>query len=513
MKAINNKRYECYETINLSFIGSEVYNPFIDVKFYAIIHGDDFERKVYGFYNGQNEYVIRTSLKGLGDYQYKTYSNMDKLNNHEGSISIVANTDEDKHGAVVLNEESPRRLYYEDGEHYNLTAFECDWLFALSYNDKTDMTKTKQLAKVIADNAFNQVVMNVYAFSIDWEHFVWLRDPKIEEKHDYSALLDIYPFLGTNEEPDYSRLNIEFFKHLDRVVEILNEHHLVAHLMIYVWNKMVQWPSLNSEHDNMFFDYVVKRYQGYSNVLWDVSKEALSYKHCDKDYIVSRVKRLRELDSHQRLVTVHDYKFCEEFPDLLDIISTQTWVLDIHNEMKKVVEKHPDKVVFNIEHGGYERSPYEIFPGNYDDPKVCLRRNYEIAFAGVYSCYYWQALAWSVMIMPWETKEPPMLAYYKHMIEFFDDYDFEHLMTDHELGKGGLFMIDEVNQRMLAYIPKENYGIYTHGHQLFNNVNCTYKYFNTITGEYSESYSFKYWGHNKFQSPYNEDTILVIEQI
>ena len=74
---------------------------------------------------------------------------------------------------------------------------------------------------------------------------------------------------------------MNFFKHLDRTVEALNERNIISHLMIYVWNKNVRWPAAGSEADNLYFDYVVKRYQAFSNIVWDISKEAILYGNVD----------------------------------------------------------------------------------------------------------------------------------------------------------------------------------------------------------------------------------------
>ena len=54
--------------------------------------------------------------------------------------------------------------------------------------------------------------------------------------------------------------------------------------------------------------------------------------------------------------------------------------------------------IFNIEHGGYEQSPYLTFTGDYQDPVVCLERNYQCIFAGSYSTYYWQGCSWDIVI-------------------------------------------------------------------------------------------------------------------
>ncbi|NJL30154.1 MAG: DUF4038 domain-containing protein, partial [Phycisphaerales bacterium] len=161
--------------------------------------------------------------------------------------------------------------------------------------------------------------MNVYAYDARWGE----RD-KIDNKYDFSKP-SYCLFGGTNENPDFSTLNFEFFNHLDRVIAHLNEQGIVAHLMMYVWNKQVNWPAPNSLEDNRYFDYIVKRYQAFPNIIWDVSKEALLYGRNDKEYINSRIDRVRRLDGHERLLTVHDYDYCSSFPNKVDFISIQDW--------------------------------------------------------------------------------------------------------------------------------------------------------------------------------------------
>ena len=198
----------------------------------------------------------------------------------------------------------------------------------------------------------------------------------------------MFPFGGNNDDPDYKTLDLTFFQRLDRVVGHLNEAGIVAHLMIYVWNKKVNWPTPNSAADNLYFDYVVKRYQAFPNLIWDISKEALAYGRDDMTYITDRIHRLRRLDGHQRLVSVHDYAYCNQYPGEVDFISIQEWRPNLYGIMRSVAAKHFNKPVFNIEHGGYETTMYQIFPsGAFNDPLTCLDRNYQCVFAGTYSKY------------------------------------------------------------------------------------------------------------------------------
>ena len=502
-----------WEVIDLTFESEFEGNPFTEVAFSAVVTDvtTNYEKTIQGFYNGDKTFVLRMSFDRAGTYHYVTASTCEGLTGQTGTIEVKACEDLYRKGPIMCDSKNSKRLYYQDGSHYNLCAFECDWLFAVSYDDKKAMTKTKRLAEEICAHGFNHVVMNVYAYDLQWERDEWQKDSRVLPEHDHSGRKDIFPFLGNNETPDFTGLNVDFFKHLDQVIGILDENNLIAHLMIYVWNKKVNWPEANSVADNMYFEYVVKRYQAYTNIMWDISKEALGYGHCDMDYIVERIERLQALNTYKRLVTVHDMSFCGKYPELVDVISTQTWVLDIHTRMRETAERYPDKVVFNIEHGGYEEGPYQIFTGNYVDAKTCLRRNYEIVFAGVYSSYYWQPISWSVTMMPWESETYPKMVYYKYMTELFETYDFGKLIPDDTIGHGGYSLRNQDESLLMMYIPKENYAVTVAGMKRFEGKRCTYRFFDTVTGIYSETYERDLLIHNQFKSPFKEDTVLIIE--
>ena len=166
-------------------------------------------------------------------------------------------------GPVVIHEDNPQHFYYANGEPCFVLAFEADWLFALDL-EVEGLERAETLLKDIAANGFSQVVMNVYAHDTRWAN-----DPKLPAKYDFAQPKQ-WPYGGNNDNPDYSKLNLEFFDHFDGIIEIMNELDLTAHIMIYVWNKQVNWPASDSIEDNRYFDYVVARYQAYPNILWDI---------------------------------------------------------------------------------------------------------------------------------------------------------------------------------------------------------------------------------------------------
>ena len=121
-----------------------------------------------------------------------------------------------------------------------------------------------------------------------------------------------------------------------------------------------------------------------------------------------------------------------------------------------MAKKFPDKPIFNIEHGGYEASPYVVFRGNFEDPAACLYRNYYCAFAGVYSTYYWQGTSWYTVIHdPFENElDPkPKFNYYKYFSDFLNRIEFHKLTPSNNHGTSGICLTNMEKDTYVYYIP------------------------------------------------------------
>jgi len=499
-----------WKTVDLSFkLKKAIDNPFkvaLDCEFIA---EDGFTIKVPGFYNGDNEWVVRFNPNKVGIWTAISSSSIKKLSGKKYKIQVDEAKKND-HGGVTINNKNVQKLSYEDGTPYNLVANEVDWLFALDYGNP-ELPKTKKMIEALSSNGFNQIIMNVYAYDLDWK-----QSENIDPKWDFGSKKEIFPFLGDNENPDYSALNIEFFKHYDRVVNLLEEKGIVAHIMIYVWNKMVNWPEANSVAGNMYFDYVVKRYQAKSNVLWDISKEALRYGYNDPNYITERVDRLKELDVYDRLVTVHDYNYCAAHPDKVDIISAQFWYTDIYSDMLNIKKKYPNKPILNLENGAYEKCQYDIFlDSNYNHPRSCVERNYKCAFAGTYTSYYWQGSAWNIVIYdPFaeDVTVQPKFEYYGCMREFLDNINYEKLKPDNSHCSSGDCLANDKDGEYVYYMPKDNSAMAIKGMAKAEKLQI--QWFNPLTGAYKEPYEVDYKGWLVLNPEYKGiDNIFIVKLI
>ncbi|TWU54685.1 putative endoglucanase [Rubripirellula tenax] len=440
-----------WEVIDIGFQVETVASQPVDVKFSATFTNDSGDRlEVPGFFDGNKDYVIRFTSSFAGRWSYVTHSDVGELDGKTGGIDVAA-AQQGRNGGVVIDPNAARQFRYENGTSYYPIAFECDWLFALDAENATDIPNTRSFVDSLAKDGFNQIVMNVFAYDVNWK-----KDERLRPEHEYGHP-KVFPFGGNNNSPDHSQINVDYFKRLDRVIEYLDQKGIVAHLMIYVWNKEVNWPAANSDADNRYFDYVVRRYQAYPNIVWDVSKEALGYGHTDVNYIHQRIERLRQGDAFKRLITVHDYSYCNRFQENVDFVSVQLWSSELYSVMRNVCERIPGKPILNIEHGGYEKGPYVVFTGNYTSPEVCLERAWQCVFAGTYPTHYWQGAAWNAIIADIESLAPedrPRLDYYRHMRAFVDKYDVGRLKAGDKMSNAG-FCLHNGDQLYVYYVPKE----------------------------------------------------------
>lgn len=507
----NDHKYTCcqWDVVEIPFTATKAPAEPFSITFGGVFQGPDGQTvTVPGFYDGDCHFFIRFSPPSVGKWTFTTYASLPSLVNYQGVVTCSEQIDPKRHGPIIIHPDNPQKFAYADGTPYFLMAFECDWLFALDCDNAEDIPKTRQLVDLIAAQGFNHVVMNVFAYDVPWQ-----KDPNLMPEHEYGAPA-LYPFGGSNAEPDFSELNVAFFQYLDRIMRYLDTSGIVAHLMIYVWNKLVNWPEMYSEADNAFFDYVIARYQAFPNIVWDASKEALGYGRCDMDYVVERLQRVRRLDAHKRLLTVHDYAFCAKYPELVDFISIQVWCTDLYRRMLEVGEKYPDKPVFNIEHGGYEKGPYVVFTGDYIDAATCLERNYACLFAGVYSTYYWQCTSWNVVIpnpMDLPERQRPKFGFYRHMVELFERYDFNRFSPMQTRHSSGLELTNGTDTYLFV-IPKENYAIHLGlPDTLGDKVMVTW--FDPYTGEYIVAGLVDAQPWHEFISPWEgQMAVLILEK-
>lgn len=467
-----------YEVVDISFVAKErILSPF-DVEMTAVfISPTGAELRIPAFYNGGGEWVVRFSAGESGEWSYTTTSDLRSLSGRSGLLKVSDAIYGGRHGGLVVSKRSATNFEWEDGSPCFLIAFGCDFLYALDYHDTTEAPNLVAFADNLAQQGFNQVVMNVYGYDMPFDV-----DARLSKKPQYILGGDTkaFPFLGSNAEPNYSILNVNYFKRLDRTIEVLNDRNIVAHLVIYNWDTGVNWAELGSNNDCRYFDYVVKRYQAFSNVVWSVSgtiNDAVS-----DNFVIEKGQRLRDLDAFDRLVTVGDDAFCQRNDKEVDFISRRNCAV-------QTLRKAVGKPTLSIDHGGYEQCGYNIANEVYIDAEQCLRRSYEVIFSGQYATYYWQGAAWSLLMYDLDALPKgavrPKMEYYKYLNNFFSRHMYSAFKPVSGLSDSSLCLGDSDGRTYLLYVPKEMNRVSADG-ILAKGQRLLFQWFNTTTGVYND---------------------------
>jgi hydrogenase maturation protease len=388
-------------------------NPF-SVIFSATVNSPDGKSfSMPGFYDGDGTWKVRLSPILEGSWSLKTNSDDPSLDGKSISFICVPNNDPKAHGGLLVDASNPYHFVYEDGTRYFMNGYECDWLWALDMDDP-NLPTINSFLDTLAFYGFNDIILNAYAHDTSWAK------GKTSE-YDYGPPPK-YAWEGTNENPIFDRFNLSFWSHYDRVIDAMNSRGITAHIMIKVYNKMVNWQAKESDEENLYFIWLIARYSAYPNVIWDFSKEANNEK--DLDYKLNRFKFLRDHDPYNRLITNHDDKLTYDtgvYNGVLDFRSDQQhshWHEKILSQRKQNVWPLVN-VEFGYEHGpgGVEDKTYGVV----QSPEEVCRRAWEICMAGGYIAYYYTYTAWDI-IKPNEI--PPGYAYFKYLYEFFNQAEY-----------------------------------------------------------------------------------------
>jgi hypothetical protein len=423
-------------------------NPFlVDVR--ARFEGPDGQSTVVpGFFDGDGTWKVRFCPTATGTWRYTTEAEDPSLLGQSGELECAPNDNPAVHGALQVDPLHPHHFVYEDGSRPFVLGYEANWLWALGFLEHGAALLDRFCAR-IASYGYNHVFVNAYAHDTRWA-------PGKSHSEDYGPPPE-YAWEGTNEDPDHLHLNLAYWQNFDVMADALFRHGLTLHLFLKVYNKLVNWPAKRSLADDLFFKYVVARYQSYSNVVWDFSKE--SYNEPDKAYVENRLSLVRVQDGYRRLVTTHDdwaLHFERRYAGALDFVTDQK-----HDQLSERIihlRRALGCPVIN------EEFAYECGPGGVEDlsyhprvrhtPEEHVLRSWEVVLGGGYPGYYYLYTAWDV-IRPDDL--PPGYALHKRLVDFMRETAWWELEPHPEV-------VERSAARCLAN-PGREYLVFNRGEQ------------------------------------------------
>lgn len=403
--------------ISISASGSYA-NPYTDIVAHATFTKGTTSITVPMFYTSGVKWNARFSPPTSGTWNYSIVSvpydaGLDKSN----IVIVPANNNANVHGRLRLSTNG-KHFVHEDGAKFFYHGIEADWLWAMDNMDAGTLPNTKAFIDTIKAHGFTSVCIQAYAHAVPWNTG---NGSSPQSLFDYGPPPKI-PWQGTYGAEDTLRMNNAYWAHFDKMMDYLHSEGIVVHIMLKAYNKAVNWPANLSAADDLWFNYIVARYQGYSNVVWDVAKECFNLDGSDGGvYHRNRVDLIRAQDNHDLLVTLHDpaandYHSIHQNDNYVDFRSDQIqfWQYD----MSLWSWQNYPRAYVAIEYG-YEQSIEDpAYPGvdfgqwNYGRPPWGesqtwddkLKRTWRIAMGGGYCNYYYVLTSWDML--KWEPNPP-----------------------------------------------------------------------------------------------------------
>ncbi len=264
-------------------------DPYLDTEVSARFTGPGGETKtVQGFWNGENEFIIRFTPTSVGNWNYTTVSTDKGLNDKKGTIKCISPVS-GTHGFLRLDEMHRYHFMYDDGTRY--------FMFGQTYYGLLTLAKSSGNWKMSVDSTLatgmNKIRMHI--------------NGGLSE-----SPASMGKTAGINETA--KTINADHFRKADEVIHYMNSRGMIADLIIFPRTVLG-----NQQLEERYLRYIIARYAAYPNVIWCLINE-WNYSARPKEFwnIVGRITKkedpwategaaVRLLSVHQR--TRIDFEF------------------------------------------------------------------------------------------------------------------------------------------------------------------------------------------------------------
>lgn len=296
-------------------------NPYTDVTVWCDLKGPGFDKRVYGFWDGEDVWKIRVTANAPGNWTYTTGANVmdDGLAGIYGGYLAIEWTEEEKkqnvcRRGIIRATENGHCMEYADGTPFfavgdtwwGLATYRWPW-----YDDDEPRPTgkgmgMKDMARRRIEQGYNLVGCIVayptwakdgksFAVVMDDEQKTTIRkawaDCSVQEwfasmdDPDYAAKIQARDMHNDNGDrpfffpgkikgyedmvPDYDRINPDYFKVFDKKVNWLNEHGVTVFMEAlrrdssHTWKNYYNWPMVYTR----YIQYLFSRYQA-NNILF-----------------------------------------------------------------------------------------------------------------------------------------------------------------------------------------------------------------------------------------------------
>lgn len=305
--------YHVWEKVELTFEAQNHYeNHYTDVELWVQLRGPDFNKKVYGFWDGGNTLKVRVLATKPGEWTWVSQSNVSDpgLNGKAGKFYAIEWTEEEKmtnpnRRGFLMPTKNGHAYNYVDGTPFFYLAdtwwAASTWRYpfkgkepdldyipgpGMGFEEAVQFRKKQDYNGVIMIACFPNWHSDNYALRPKTVDGIQLRAPwnidgKAASMMDEAGNLP-FGFPGkvpgfTDMVPDFDRINPAYFQSLDRKMEYLSDQGMVPFLEAVrrdhgpAWKHYYDWPDSYVR----YIQYLVARYGCYNIIFSGVHLDNL----------------------------------------------------------------------------------------------------------------------------------------------------------------------------------------------------------------------------------------------
>ncbi len=315
-----------WEKQELTFTAARTYtNAYTEAVVWVDLVGPDFNKRVYGFWDGGQTFRVRLIATAPGTWTWKSGSSPvdDGLSGKSGSFEAIPWTEAEKQANPLRRGFLRSTANHHALEHADGTPFfalgDTWWSLGANrfrwYDDDQERplgpgAGFKDYVRYRKGQGFNWI--NMIAAFPNWitdgqPWHVVMNDPSrttvrsawLEFGANSAKNMDneggrpfLFPGKVTGYEnmfPDINRLNPEYFRYVDRKLDYLNEQDFVAFIEVsrrdasLCWKKYYSWPDSYAR----FIQYIWSRYQANNTVLSPIHLDVISESVGPADYLAA----------------------------------------------------------------------------------------------------------------------------------------------------------------------------------------------------------------------------------
>ena len=304
-----------WEKQELTFTAARTYaNPYTDATVWVELTGPNFQKRVYGFWDGGRTFRVRLVATAPGEWKWRSgsYPSDDGLANKSGEFRAVNWTEQEKesnplrrgflrstpnHHALEQPDGTPffvigdtwwatgtNRFRWYDDEKERPIGPEAGFKDYVRYRKSQGYNWVNMIAAFpnwMTDGQPWHVVMNDAAKTTVRSAWLEFGTGSAKNMDNEGGRPFLFPGKVPGYEnmfPDVDRINPDYFRYIDRKIDYLNAQGFVAFIEVsrrdasLCWKKYYKWPDSYAR----FIEYVWSRYQANNTVLSPIHLDIIS---------------------------------------------------------------------------------------------------------------------------------------------------------------------------------------------------------------------------------------------